>query len=105
MKATALAILAATVLAGSALAQTTVNPATPPPPASSPGINPNADGRLDPNGATGSAAPTTQNDYPIVTGKGKSNGPGNTFQPYAVPAYPDARSGDDGSTAGKTTPD
>ena len=105
MKTAALAILAATALAGSALAQTAGSPATPAPTASPPGINPNADDRTNPNNTTGSAAPEPPNAYPAITGKGKSTTPGSTFLPYAVPAHPEAPSDDDGGTAGKTSPD
>lgn len=105
MKITILAILAATALAGSALAQTAGSPATPAPTASPPGIDPNAASGMNPNDATGSAAPAPPNVYPAVTGKGKSTTPGSTFLPYAVPAHPEAPSGDDGGTAGKTSPD
>ena len=105
MKTAILAILAATALAGTTLAQTVGSPVAPAPTAAPPGINPNADDRTNPNNATGSVAPEPPNAYPVITGKGKTATPGSTFLPYAVPAHPDAPSGDDGGTAGKTAPD
>ena len=102
MKTAILAVLAATALAGGALAQTTSSPAPPVPTDSSPGINPNASQPMDSHDATSAAPP---NGYPIVTGRGRQDAPAGTFRPYAIPAHPDAGSGDDGGTAGKTIPD
>jgi hypothetical protein len=59
---------------------------------------------MDSSGATGSAAPSGPNDYPSMTGTGKSQQPTPMPPPYIVPAHPGNSSGDDGGTAGKTNP-
>jgi hypothetical protein len=108
MKAKTLAIATAMALSGAALAQTG-SPGSTAPTTSPPGMGRSGSGMtpgMSSSGATGSTEPSSPNGTPDSSGKARNGAPNGTSLPYyIVPAHPQAPSGDDGSTAGKTNPD
>ena len=104
MKTPIIAITAAMACAGAAFAQTGAPTSTAPTTTSPtmPRGGSTMTPGLDSSKATGSTGPASPSGS---TGTAKSLQPGGTSKLYIVPAHPNASSGDDGSTAGKTNRD